>query len=258
MAGRNGYYSKHLNRRDPNRYLEERWRMESDGYPGRDGLTVTLIIACLLGIFMIIAFGFAVHGHAEQRPASVQEVRPMVSSDLKMSKEELRAKRAEQEARKAAHVAEQGEAVRERVEAEMVEVLEEDPDIPQGDDAGAGWAVQEGTDDAQYQEPEMQADISMYEGDFRNQGVYYDEAGRMYTWYSENELAGGGLDALNSNGRNAGEDGYIRDGDGYLAVAMPSYAWGTYSIGDEVDTPFGRARVYDWNPGESWDMYTNW
>lgn len=80
---------------------------------------------------------------------------------------------------------------------------------------------------------------SGYTNDFKSAGVVY-ENGTRYTWYSQNVLPGGGLDELNSNGRHVDDDGYIRDGDGYIAVASSDH-----SQGDIVDTPWGQGKVYD-------------
>lgn len=93
-----------------------------------------------------------------------------------------------------------------------------------------------------------------YDGNsFKSQGVMYDENGRMYTWYSQNVLPGGGLTELNYNGRHVGDDGIVRDGDGYIAVATPNGE----PIGTVVQTPLGDAKVYDYNPGGgAYDVYT--
>ena len=74
--------------------------------------------------------------------------------------------------------------------------------------------------------------------DFRSMGVVYQD-GTRYTWYSQNVLPGNGLDELNGNGRHV-EDGYVKDGDGYIAVASSDH-----EIGTVVDTPFGPGKVYD-------------
>ena len=66
-----------------------------------------------------------------------------------------------------------------------------------------------------------------------------EDGGVTYTWYSENVLPGGGLDDLNANGRWSDGD-FVRDGDGYIAVASSDYEKGTV-----VDTPWGEAKVYD-------------
>ena len=66
-----------------------------------------------------------------------------------------------------------------------------------------------------------------------------EDGGVTYTWYSENVLPGGGLDDLNSNGRWSDGD-FVRDGDGYIAVASSDYEKGTV-----VDTPWGEGKVYD-------------
>lgn len=75
-------------------------------------------------------------------------------------------------------------------------------------------------------------------GDFQRQGVIYENDTR-YTWYSQRVLPGGGLTELNANGRHV-EDGFVKDGDGYIAVASSDY-----EIGTVVDTPFGEGKVYD-------------
>lgn len=88
--------------------------------------------------------------------------------------------------------------------------------------------------------------------DFKSAGVVY-ENGTRYTWYSQNVLPGDGLDELNSNGRYVDDDGYIRDGDGYIAVASSDY-----SQGDIVDTPWGQGKVYDSGcDSGTIDIYTN-
>ena len=74
--------------------------------------------------------------------------------------------------------------------------------------------------------------------EFQWLGVVEDD-GVTYTWYSENVLPGGGLDDLNANGRWSDGD-FVRDGDGYIAVAASDYEKGTV-----VDTPWGEGKVYD-------------
>ena len=74
--------------------------------------------------------------------------------------------------------------------------------------------------------------------EFQWLGVVEDN-GVKYTWYSENVLPGGGLDDLNANGRWS-DGSFVRDGDGYIAVASSDHAKGTV-----VDTPWGEAKVYD-------------
>lgn len=86
--------------------------------------------------------------------------------------------------------------------------------------------------------------------------MYYgvvEDGDHFYTWYSENVLPGGGLTELNANGRHS-EDGFVKDGDGYIAVASCDYEKGTV-----IKTPFGAAKVYDTGylaPGQI-DVYTS-
>lgn len=74
--------------------------------------------------------------------------------------------------------------------------------------------------------------------EFQFAGVI-EEGGRLYTYYSQNVLPGAGLTELNSNGRHV-EDGFVKDGDGYIAVASSDEPMGTV-----IDTPFGQGKVYD-------------
>lgn len=88
---------------------------------------------------------------------------------------------------------------------------------------------------------------------FKRAGEVYQN-GNRYTWYSERVLPGGGLTELNSNGRHTDENGIVRDGDGYIAVAS-----GGHSKGTIVDTPLGTGKVYDEceTPGTI-DIYVGW
>lgn len=74
--------------------------------------------------------------------------------------------------------------------------------------------------------------------EFQWRGVV-DDGTHFYTWYSERVLPGGGLTELNENGRHS-DGGFVKDGDGYIAVASCDYPKGTV-----IDTPFGAAKVYD-------------
>lgn len=86
--------------------------------------------------------------------------------------------------------------------------------------------------------PPYDADDGIDAYEFQYLGVI-EEDGVTYTYYSENVLPGGGLTELNENGRHS-EDGFVKDGDGYIAVASSDY-----EIGTVVDTPFGEGKVYD-------------
>ena len=96
------------------------------------------------------------------------------------------------------------------------------------------------------------ADYGVTAAEFQWRGVVED-GDDFYTWYSERTLPGGGLSELNSNGRHS-EDGFVKDGDGYIAVASCDYEKGTV-----IETPFGAAKVYDTGylaPGQI-DVYTS-
>lgn len=107
-----------------------------------------------------------------------------------------------------------------------------------------------------WEEPEPYVEPEPSDGmpDLRSMGVV-ESGGETFTWYSENVLPGNGLTDLNSNGRTTNDEGFVTDGDGYIAIASPDES---IPIGTEVDTPWGTARVYDYNPGDSWDVYTGW
>lgn len=92
-----------------------------------------------------------------------------------------------------------------------------------------------------------------YDHEFKRMGVIEtDDA--TYTWYSQRVLPGGGLTELNENGRTVDEDGFVRDGDGYIAVASSDY-----EVGTVVDTPFGEGKVYDGGCDSGViDVYTDW
>lgn len=81
-------------------------------------------------------------------------------------------------------------------------------------------------------------------------GVNYFNGVRE-TYYSQNVLAGGGL---NISGRHVGDYQTVRDGDGYIVVASDVHAKGSI-----VQTSLGTGKVYDTGVGHSGvDIYTNW
>ena len=95
---------------------------------------------------------------------------------------------------------------------------------------------------------------SGYNHPFRSQGTTND-GNYDYTWYSQRVLPGNGLAIP---GRHVNEDGFVCDGDGRICVAIDGMDYGT-----EVDTPFGKAVVYDHvSPDGSRtgliDVYTDW
>lgn len=90
---------------------------------------------------------------------------------------------------------------------------------------------------------------SGYDHPFRSQGTTND-GNYDYTWYSQRVLPGGGLSIP---GRHVDEDGFVRDESGNLCIAARDLDKGT-----EVDTPFGKAVVYDYCPNGNLDIYTDW
>ena len=95
---------------------------------------------------------------------------------------------------------------------------------------------------------------SGYNHPFRSQGTTSDGSYK-YTWYSQRALPGEGLSIPD---RHINEDGFVVDGDGNLCVALDNVPMGT-----EIDTPFGKAKVYDrvspdGSSGGVIDVYTDW
>ena len=86
--------------------------------------------------------------------------------------------------------------------------------------------------------------------DLRSMGLIYWNGWR-WTWYSQNVLAGGGLDI---SGRHVDENGYVCDGEGYICLASSTLSKGTI-----VETPFGKCgKVYDSGcASDTLDVYTN-
>lgn len=91
---------------------------------------------------------------------------------------------------------------------------------------------------------------SGYDHPFRSQGTTAD-SNWTYTWYSQRVLPGGGLSIP---GRHVTEDGFVRDADGNICVASDDLAQGA-----EVETPYGKGKVYDTGSGSgNLDLYTDW
>ena len=79
--------------------------------------------------------------------------------------------------------------------------------------------------------------------------------GHKETYYSQKVLSGKGLKMLNNNGRHVADDGTIRDGDGFIAIAC-NYL----SKGSAIMTSLGPGKVYDTGSmkGKWIDIYVNW
>lgn len=91
---------------------------------------------------------------------------------------------------------------------------------------------------------------SGYNHPFMSQGRANDGAWN-YTWYSQRVLPGGGLDIP---GRHVTEDGFVRDADGNICVASDDLDQGA-----EIETPYGKGKVYDTGSGSgNLDLYTDW
>ena len=99
------------------------------------------------------------------------------------------------------------------------------------------WLASQYVAPSYYQAPYDTSD-GISAAEFQWMGVIETED-HFYTYYSERVLPGGGLTELNENGRHS-EDGFVKDGDGYIAVASSDLPKGSI-----VDTPFGEGKVYD-------------
>ena len=100
-------------------------------------------------------------------------------------------------------------------------------------------------------EPAATGDATYSPSEFRRDGVEYAN-GYRWTWYSERVLPGGGLDIP---GRYTDDQGYVRDGDGYVCLASDDLEQGTV-----VETPFGsEGKVYDSGcDSGTLDVYVGW
>ena len=88
----------------------------------------------------------------------------------------------------------------------------------------------------------------------KSKGVTYYN-GHKETYYSQRVLSGKGLKRLNNNGRHVANDGTVRDGDGFIAIAC-NYL----SKGSAIMTSLGPGKVYDTGSmkGKWIDIYVNW
>lgn len=251
---KNGYYYSRKGV-DPRKALAERWHMEADEHPGRDGLTLLLVVSCLFGIFVIIGFGLAMHNHAEAevRSVEVEEVKPMAAvTDIEMSEKEKAA-----DIREASPANAEDPAPAEEAPEDEEAPAEDDPaptDVDEPDPAEETVIVPEGPDipEGPVVEPVETASggtattLTELLGD---QGRSYDGNGTSYTWY-EHDLGWGPLDIP---GEWFDSDGVSHDSDGYIVVASDDHDRGTV-----LDTPYGQAKVYDKGSGYgNVDIYTN-
>lgn len=108
-----------------------------------------------------------------------------------------------------------------------------------------------GNEEVEIPEPEETYDAIYSASYFRRMGVI-DWNSWRWTWYSEKVLPGGGL---NIPGRHVDDNGFIRDGDGYICLASS-----TLSKGCVVTTPFGgEGKIYDSGcDAGTLDVYVSW
>lgn len=142
-----------------------------------------------------------------------------------------------------------GGIVEEANEAVKEEVLDEGADETGLDLDDIGGEVAEELGYSGRPEEMVQA-VSYSPEDLQYHGVLHDGL-HTYTWYSQQVLPGGGLDI---SGRHVSGEGFVRDGDGLICVASSDYEKGT-----ELDSPFGRVKVYDTGCASgTLDVYVDW
>ena len=209
----------------------QKWHEEAVKHTKRDAIVLIFVV---VAVWFGLLIAGAIYGNWMQEKALAEEAKAE-EARLAQMEEDLRIFRDTQQ-----HERQKAEAkmVREQLdilkEAEAQRIAEEEAAA-----AEAAWLEEQ----YYYYEPSYY--VAPYDDsdgispeEFKFMGVVETDD-HFYTWYSERVLPGGGLNELNENGRYS--DGYfVRDGDGYIAVASNDYEKGTI-----VDTPWGEGKVYD-------------
>ena len=220
-----------------NKTLGQKWHEESQALGAIEGAVIGIALA--LAFIVFIAVGSCSRSHEMAGAQPVNETGQLTATDILIPE----------------HVVEppnMGIKVNEGWEKafEPEQAVEEAVVEEEYYEEASGYGYSSGND---------------YGNPFKSNGTATDEYGRSYTWYSQNVLPGNGLTELNNNGRHVDDStGYIVDGDGYIALAVPGTEMRSeenpngYSQGDVISTPWGEGKVYDTNPnGTSWDVYTD-
>lgn len=214
--------------------LGQQWHEQAQRHWKRD----SLIVACVCLVIMVATMAYSVWRNDQAvAQAMARQIEVQQAEKAAREREAWIFSEAEAHARSVANarlVKEQLDALKAEDEAERI--LAEEA-------AYQEWLWQQ----SQYVPPAYSAPVEVPEAasdgmtwqEFQFQGVVYDDEGHLYTYYSERVLPGAGLTELNENGRHS-EDGFVKDGDGYIAVASSSH-----EKGEVVDTPFGKGKVYD-------------
>lgn len=201
----------------------ERWHDEAERNRRRDGVALILTVVCIFTGLLIASALYTNYRHSVQQEAAMEASIQAAHADY-IRKEALDHQRQKDQW---ASIKANLDILRE-VEAERI--------------AAEETAYQEWLASQVYYEPTYYAPYDTSDGisaaEFQFMGVI-DDGEHFYTWYSERVLPGGGLTELNNNGRHS-EDGFVKDGDGYIAVASSDLPKGSV-----VDTPFGEGKVYD-------------
>lgn len=220
----------------------KRWEMPRDKNPGRDGLTFFLIGSLIVGILMLVGFGFILHNtaNADELPEGSQYIKPEMTvneactyynperpdlSQFSWVKETLDAAKAEKaRAEEEARLAAEYEA--------MAQYYAEQGYYSGGSGAAPATSLSE-----------------LVNGQGWTQG-----GGYTYTWYP-NDIGWGNIEDR-VPGIHYDSDGVAYDGDGYIVVAGQTYNPDVPPV--EVDTAYGPARIYDCgSPAGNLDVYTN-
>lgn len=211
-------------------------KKEQSKLPFVAGTSSIILVGICFMVFPTIVnsqYEFDAYAYANQE-SNIRELEMNVSDAVLTEKEQLEIQK-QKELEEQAIREEQERLVREeqeQLEAEQAQYVEE----------------------TYYESTYYASSGNSYGNSFYSDGVAYDENG-SYTWYSQNApgMSGGGLTELNNNGRHVGDNGFIYDGDGYIAVSSDDYAQGSV-----VQTPWGEGKVYDTGSGSgNIDIYTD-
>lgn len=171
--------------------------------------------------------------HISESIKSINDKKVITLSDIKKNDEEATNKTIEEKMEEFPEFTyEQSEPIEETyVEQESFPIIDDPISVEPVEASGSDWTAD----------------------NFQQAGVL-EHNGTTYTWYSENVLPGDGLNELNSNGRSVSTEGYVIDGDGFIAVASSDYP-----IGTELWSPLGNLKVYDTGcESGTIDVYTSW
>lgn len=205
----------------------ERWHDEAERNRRRDGVALILTVVCIFTGLLVVSALYTNYQQSLQQKAAVEASIKAAHADYIRNEALDHQRHKDQWASIRANLDILREADAQR-EAERIAAEEA---------AYQEWLASQYVAPSYYQAPYDTSD-GISASEFQWMGVIETED-HVYTYYSERVLPGGGLSELNDNGRHS-EDGFVKDGDGYIAVASSDLPKGSI-----VDTPFGEGKVYD-------------